>query len=177
MAYQARWGPKGFLTSPEKVVPFRDFKTSYTLKADSENDTSGANPTNTRGMEPQTMTFSTTYLRAAGVDPLGQINEWRDQIGKYYPLYIGGKVFGPQKMMLTKVEVVDQLLSVKGEFLKVDLNLTMVEYTGEKTSAQTKSKAPQTSSAAPATSSKATEILTAINATASAADKSARKPR
>ena len=66
MTFIARWGPKGFLTSPTKIVPFNGFSTSLTLKADSENDTSGTNPTNTRGRELRPISFETTYFAAAG---------------------------------------------------------------------------------------------------------------
>lgn len=141
MTYQAKWGKKGFLTSPTKVVPFQDFKTGVSLKSDSENDTSGKNPTNTRGLEAQTMTFSTTYMRAAGVDPRAQYDEWCGEIGKSYPLYIGNKRFGPAKMMLTKVDIADQLITPNGEFVMIALSLTLTEPgKSDKKKSTTKSK-------------------------------------
>ena len=57
MAYMVKWGPKGFLVSPSKVVPFDGFSTDMKLKADSENDTSGTEPTNTRGRELRTISL------------------------------------------------------------------------------------------------------------------------
>ena len=145
MTYTARWGKKGFILSPTKVVPFDDFKTGVALKSDSENDTSGTNPTNTRGLEAQTITFSATYLRAAGVDPLAQYNEWCGEIGKSYPLYIGGKRFGPAKMMLSKVDIAEEMHTPAGEFIKMTLNLTLTE-PGKSNKKKSTSKSKKSSS-------------------------------
>lgn len=146
MAYIARWGPKGFAVSPSQVIPFENFSTSVTLKADSENDTSGTAPTNTRGRELQPMSFSTTYLRAAGVDPLAQITEWESLLGAAYPLYIGEKRFGPAKMKLTKVETTDILLTDKGAFLRAVVTITLEEYSDGKTSNLATTSATKSSS-------------------------------
>ena len=161
--YTAMWGPKGFIVSPSKIVPFKDFKTTYALKSDSENDTSGTPPTNTRGRELQPITFSTTYVRAAGVDPRGQLDEWYALIGKSYPLYIGGKRFGPAKLTLKQVDVSDCLFTNGGDFLQVSIAITLEEYSEGKTS--------QLSSSASAKLSKSA----AMSATASKADKAAKK--
>lgn len=182
--YQAKWGPKGFLVSPAKIVPFKDFTTSMTLKADSENDTSGTAPINTRGRELQPMTFSTTYLRAAGVDPRAQIEEWEGELGNSYPLYIGGKRFGPPKMKLTQVSVSDVVLSNNGEFLQASLSFTFAEDVGEKTSNVTASAG--TAPAAASTSASASRAASvyeetvankkaALSATASKDDRKAKK--
>lgn len=184
MAYMAKWGPKGFLISPAKIVPFKDFTTSMTLKADSENDTSGTAPINTRGRELQPMTFSTTYLRAAGVDPRVQIEEWEGELGNSYPLYIGGKRFGPPKMKLTQVSVSDVVLSNNGEFLQASLSFTFAEDVGEKTSNVTASAG--TAPAAGTTSASASRAASvyeetvankkaALSATASKDDRKAKK--
>ena len=83
--YQCRWGPKGFIISPDKIVPLVGLSTSLTLKADSENDTSGTQPTNTRGRELRPMSFSVPYYAAAGVDPRDQIRQWEAELGNAYP--------------------------------------------------------------------------------------------
>lgn len=127
MEYIARWGNKGFCVTPDKIVPFTGFMTEIILKKDDATDTSGTPPTNTRGRELQSMSFSTTYLRSAGVDPRAQLEEWEGELGKSYPLYIGGKKFGPEKMMLTNVSVADLILSPRGDFLSVTLNITLQE--------------------------------------------------
>lgn len=175
MGYLAQWGPKGFLISPTKIVPFEDFATSVSLKADSENDTSGTAPTNTRGMELQPMSFSTTYLRAAGVDPRAQIDEWNGLIGQSHPLYIGGKRFGPAKMTLKKVEANDFLFTNSGDILRAVVKVTLEEFSEGKTSklASTASKSASASSSTAASvysqtvAKKEAEKKAAMNATAS----------
>lgn len=165
MAYMARWGPKGFLVSPSKVVPFDSFSTDMKLKADSENDTSGTEPTNTRGRELRPISFETTYLRALGVDPLGQIDEWESLLGKAYPLYIGSKRFGPPKMMLTDVSTSEVQLTPKGEMISCKIKITMEEFAEGK-----KSQLTSVSSSG-ATGSKSEALTT----TASKSDKATKK--
>ena len=128
MEYTALWGPKGFIVSPEKIVPLNDLTTSIALKQDNGTDTSGTSPTNTKGKEPQTISLSTTYVKSAGVDPRSQIEEWEKEVGNAYPLYIGGERFGPKKLKLTKVDVTNILLSPKGTFLSVKVAVTLEEY-------------------------------------------------
>ena len=94
----ARWGPKSFVISPQKIVPFIELSTSVALKTDSENDTSGTSPANTKGLELQQIAFSTTYFRGVGVDPRAQWEEWKALVGSTNPLYIGGELFGPQML-------------------------------------------------------------------------------
>ena len=118
MEYTALWGPKGFIVSPSKIVPLMDLSTSFSIKSDSGNDTSGSSVTNTKGRELQSVSLSTLYVRGAGVDPRGQIAEWEALVGQSYPLYIEGKRFGPPKLMLESVDVSDVLLNNAGVFLQ-----------------------------------------------------------
>jgi len=172
MRYMATWGPKGFLVSSKKVVVMEDLTTSLSLKEDSENDTSGTQPTNTRGRELRPITFKVTYLAAAGVDPRGQILEWEAQLGNAYPLIIGGKRFGPAKMKLTKVDTSDILLTNTGAFLRATVSITLEEYSGGKTSQLVKNNNASSSNNAKA---KVQAQVAALNATASKTDKAAKK--
>lgn len=133
MGYMARWGPKGFLVSKSKIVPMIDLKTSLTLKEDSENDTSGTPPKNTRGRELQPLTFSTIYTKAAGTDPRAQFAEWEKLLGMYYPLIIGGRRFGPQYLKLKGVEMSNVQITPAGEILMATILLTFEEYSDGKT--------------------------------------------
>lgn len=173
MSYLARWGPKGFLVSPTKIVPFNDFSTTVALKADSENDTSGTAPTNTRGLEPQVISLSTVYLRAAGVDPRGQFEEWSSLVGAAYPLLIEGKRFGPPKVQLTQVNLSGVEFNNNGVMLKAEIAITLTEL-----SDQSKSNAASASAAKAAGTYAATVAAKkqALNATASKTDKAAKKP-
>lgn len=181
MEYTALWGPKGFIVSPSKIVPLLDLSTSFAVKTDKGNDASGKATTNTRGRELQPLSLSTLYVRAAGVDPRGQIAEWEAQVGNAHTLYINGQRFGPPKLMLKKVDVSDVLLSNTGVFLQVAIALQFEEYdntpsvkastSGASTTAgDTKSKAAATYNAV------VEQKKEAMNATAKPLDKAAKKP-
>jgi hypothetical protein len=137
MEYTALWGPKGFIVSPSKIVPLLNLSTSFAVKADNGNDTSGTSATNTKGRELQKVSLSTLYVRGAGVDPRGQIAEWEALVGKSYPLYIEGNRFGPDKLMLKSVNVSDILLSNTGKFLKAAIALEFEEYSDQTTAKST----------------------------------------
>ena len=171
MEYTALWGPKGFIISPSKIVPLMDLSTSFSVKAENGNDTSGSATTNTRGRELQTVSLSTLYVRGAGVDPRGQIAEWEAQVGKSYPLYIQGQRFGPAKLMLKSVDVSDILLTNTGKFLQCAVSLQFEEYVQEaaKTTSATASQAASTYN------NIVTQKKEALNATASSQDKAAKK--
>lgn len=126
MEYTAKWGPKGFVVSPTKIVPFDDFSASYSYDAE-------------KGADPVKVALSTTYIKAAGVDPRAQVEEWTSQIGKKYPLYIEGKRFGPLLLVLTKVDVSDLLVSNSGAFLRVTVTIALEEYSYSTTSSTTTS--------------------------------------
>ena len=130
MAYQAQWGPKGFLVSAEKIVTFSGFSTSIELNEDSQNDTSGSATTNTTSKKKQTINMSVTYVRAAGTDPREQFYEWEKLVGKAYALYIGGERFGPKYSQLKKVDLSDVQLSNSGTFLMATLSLSFEEHEG-----------------------------------------------
>lgn len=184
MGYLAQWGPKGFLVSPTKIVPFNDFSTTVALKADSENDTSGTDPTNTRGLEPQVISLATSYMRAAGVDPRGQFEEWTSLVGAAHPLLIEGRRFGPPKMQLTQVSLSGVEFSNEGVMLLAEVSITLTELP-DKTSTQSKAapasaaKAGASTSATQAAGTYAATVAAkkqALNATASKADKAEKKP-
>lgn len=182
MKYMAKWGPKGFLVSPSKIVPFMDFATSVEIKSDSENDTSGTAPTNTRGRELQQITFTTQYLRSVGVDPRAQFEEWNSLIGQAHPLYIGDKRFGPAKMMLIGIAMSELQLTNTGEFLSFYLDITLQEYseggTSKLSSTTTASQSSSQSSSQAKAAAKYQETVErkkALNTTASALDRSHKK--
>lgn len=163
MGYTAKWGNKGFIISPSKIVTLENLSTGMKLKTNSENDTSGTPTTNTRGRELQTVSLETKYLAAAGVDPRGQIDEWNAELGKIYPLYIGGKRFGPPQMMLTSVDVSDIHLTAKGEMISVAISVTLEEYDDGNSSALGQD-------------GDAANKEEAMSATASSADRAGKKP-
>lgn len=128
MAYQAKWGNKGFLVSPSKIGPLTALSTAFKRKTGDSDDTSGQPTTNTRGIELQEITLETTYLAAAGLDPRAQIEDWKAQFGLRFPLYINGQKFGPDLMELEDVSFSNIVLDNAGRFLRVDATIHLVEY-------------------------------------------------
>lgn len=143
MSYKAKWGNMGFLVSATKIVPFDKFSTTISLKNNTESDA-----TNVRGKDPQQISFSTTYMRSLGMDPRAKYEEWYNEIGKSYPLYIGDKRFGPEKMTLKSISASNIQLSNNGDFLSIEIAITLEEYqtgvnaTGKKTDTPTNTKPP-----------------------------------
>lgn len=185
MGTKAKWGPKSFLTSPHKIIPFNDFSTSVTLKSDSENDTSGTEPTNTRGRELQPFSCSTTYYAAAGNDPWTEFHEWAKLVGEKYPLYVGGRRLGPaERFLLKSVDVSDMRQAENGAVLSLTVSLSFTEYSEGKSS-KLASVSGGTSGSSVVTSGSTqpgatyerlvAEKNAAKNATASTADKAEKK--
>lgn len=133
MATQASWGPKSFVISNSKITGIKDLKTAYALKTGNNEDTSGTPPTNTKGRELQEVSFSVQYLKAAGANPRSELSSWYGQIGNAYPMYLGGKTFGPPKLQLQHVDVSDVILSNSGDMLACTLSISLKEYSDTST--------------------------------------------
>ncbi len=176
MEYTALWGPKGFIVSPSKIVPLLNLSTSFAVKADNGDSTGGTATTNTRGRELQAVSLSTLYVRAAGVDPRGQIAEWEALVGEAHPLYIEGTRFGPNKLMLKSVDVSDILLSNKGKFLQAAIALEFEEYSDGKATSPTRTATVSNSASAQKANAVGEQKKTALNATAKPLDRAAKKP-
>ena len=162
--YLAKWGNKGFLVNPSQIVPLRGLSTGFSRKADENNDTSGTPTTNTRGLELQTIQLETRYVAGLGIDPRGQIEDWKKQFGQRWPLYINGQQFGPDLLELDSVEFSDIVVDNAGRFLQVDATITLVEYVPPTTTVSSKQGTAATASNAGA-----------MAATASSDEKAAKK--
>ena len=185
MGNMAKWGSKVFAVSPSKVLPIDGLTTTVSVKSETQNDTSGTNKSNSKGLELQPVEFSATYLRALGVDPLAELNSWNSMVGKTNPLYIGGKRFGPAKLTLKKVSASDILLSNSGQMLQVTLKFSFEQTSTstKKTSSTSKKKSGKkstTSNTSAAQKAASTykdfvEKQKALKAAASKEDKAAKK--
>lgn len=177
MNYTAKWGPKGFLISANKVVPLMDLQTTVTANAVTQTDANGNSQTNYQGKVLQPISLSTLYLRAAGVDPRAQVEEWESLVGEAYPLIIGDKRFGPAKLMLKSVSTTEIITANDGTFLQAKVALTFEEEGSKTTTAVSASAATSASASREASVYAATvaEKKTALNTGATKADKSAKK--
>ena len=134
MSIMAYWGPMSFEVSTNRIAVLQNLTTSLTLKEDSENDTSGTEPTNTRGRELRPMSFDITYHAAAGNNPRAMISAWESLLGYSYPLVIGGQRFGEGKMKLKNVSTKDIQLTNSGGFIQAAVSISLEEYSEGKTS-------------------------------------------
>lgn len=131
MAYQARWGNKGFIIDSTKIVPLMGLATTRTRKTNTANDTSGTPATNTTGMELQRISFETIYVAGAGVDPRAQIDDWNAQFGQQHPFVLNGKRFGPELMELESVDFSDFILDNQGQIHSMKCAVVLVEYVSQ----------------------------------------------
>lgn len=175
--YMAQWGNKGFLVSPSKIVPLLNVVTGYARKSDTNDDTSGTPTTNTRGLELQTIKLETRYISSAGVNPREQLDDWKKQFGKQYPLYINGKQFGPKLLELDSVDFSNVILDNVGNFIQVDVAVTLVEYVPPTTTVSSKKASTSGASVASGASgtSKSGTNAGALSAKASTTDKASKK--
>lgn len=128
MNYFAKWGPKGFLYSDTKTVPFWGMSTGYALKSGNNLDTSGTEPTNTTGRDAQTITFNTRYALYLGTDPKAQMHEWYDLAEDVWPFYVGGQQFGPPLLQLQDVQWSNHVIDASGRLISVDATITLREW-------------------------------------------------
>lgn len=128
MDYFAKWGPKGFLYSKTKTVPFWGLKTGYAMKEGNNTDTSGTEPTNTSGRDAQVITFNTKYAAFLGVDPKAQMHEWYELAEDVWPFYVGGQQFGPPLLQLQDVQWSNYIYDATGRLLSVDAAITLREW-------------------------------------------------
>ncbi len=128
MAVMAFWGQEQWEVSPAQVKALEGLSTSYTLKADANNDTSGTPPVNTTGKELQPVSFSWCVYDIAGVNVRNEISRWGSRVGEKNPLYIGAARFGPPLMQLQKVDVSDVAVDSLGRFRQAKLSISLVEF-------------------------------------------------
>lgn len=162
MGYTARWGPKGFIVSSSKVVPLEDLTTSFSLKSETNSDTSGTPPTNTMGMELQPLELKTRYLKALGTDPIGQIEEWKPLVGKSHHFILNEKRFGP-KFTLKSFDVGDTMFTPSGVMIGCTVTLHFEEYSDASDTNASSTGKTTTSSKSSAMSSKPSTASKASN--------------
>lgn len=167
MSYMAEWGPQGFVCTTYKVLPIVSFSSTKSAKTENQSDADDSGKTNIKGTEPYKISIATQCLRAAGVDPRKQVEEWETLVGEAYPLYLGGERFGPKKMYLKSVSADNYLFTNAGKVLSVDLKLEFEEYIAPASKKTTKKKT-KSKSGGGSTSGTKTE---AMSATASLPDK------
>ncbi len=125
--YFAQWGPKGFLTTPDKIVPFWGLKTTHEIKK-AYLDKSEKEPKNVVQRNALKVTFNTRYLKASGTDPKDQMHQWYDLLGAKHPMYIGGQQFGSPLLQLEDVKWSNFIYAPDGEIIGADAEIHLIEW-------------------------------------------------
>ena len=133
MATMAKWGPKKWAVSPKKVVALQGLSFSYSQVADNNASTEEKKPTNQRGTELFSLSFTTVLHSGAGVDVRKEIESWEKLVTQVNYFYLGGKKLGG-KLQLRKVAVSDVKLDDLGRMRLATLSFEFKEYDAETTS-------------------------------------------
>lgn len=177
MGVMAKWNGKVFSVSSKAVKPISDFTTTYAMKDDTNDDTSGTKKTNTRGRAPEEPSFSVKYLATAGAKPRTEFTSWRSMVGKSAYLYIGNTKYGNNKFELRSAAVSDVVLDNKGRTIQAVVTLKFLEKMPTKKKSPTVAsdkKLKNSSKKKTGTSAKSKKA--AKNAKASKADKKSKSP-
>lgn len=174
MAIMAKWNGKTWGVSSQRIAALNGISASVELDTENSDDKAGSPATNTKALKLQSFNFDWDVAVVAGSDPRSEFESWKELIGEYDPFYLGGRLFGPEKLQLTAVSLNDTTLDDFGRILKGRLAITLTEYAEEASSK--KANAGGSSSGSKAVNGVG-ERLTALTVGASSSDKAAKKPK
>ena len=140
MATMAKWGPKTWAVSSQKVVALQDLSFSYSQVADNNTSTEEKKTTNERGTELFPLSFTTTLHSGAGVDVRAEIESWKALVTKVNYFYLGGRQLGP-KLQLRKVSVSNVKIDDFGRMRLATLSFEFKEYDPDTTSVKVNTSA------------------------------------
>lgn len=171
----ASWNGMEWSVNSSQIKHLGDVSASYELEEETNDDKEGSAPTKTTTLKPQEFEFDFFVTGYAGVDVRDEYETWTSLVGQYAPFYLGDRRFGPGNVQLMKVSLSDGQINDFGEMFAGKIGLSFKEYAPE--ASKDKETAKTTSSAGGAAglqNAKAT-TTSAVNVTASTADKAAKK--
>ena len=156
MATMAKWGPKTWAVTPQKVVALEGLAFSYSQVADNNTSTEEKKTTNERGTDLFPLSFTTVLHSGAGVDVRAEIESWKKLVTKVNYFYLGGKKLGP-KLQLRKVSVNNVKLDDFGRMRLATLSFEFKEYDPDTTNVKVSTSALKVGASTSAKSAKKTE--------------------
>ncbi len=156
MATMAKWGPKTWAVTPQKVVALEGLAFSYSQVADNNTSTEEKKTTNERGTDLFPLSFTTVLHSGAGVDVRAEIESWKKLVTKVNYFYLGGKKLGP-KLQLCKVSVNNVKIDDFGRMRLATLSFEFKEYDSDTTSVKVSTSALKVGASTSAKSAKKTE--------------------
>lgn len=140
MATMAKWGPKTWAVSSNKIVALKGLSFSYAQVADNNTSTEEKKTTNERGTELFPLSFTTVLHSGVGVDVRAEIESWKQLVTKVNYFYLGGKKLGP-KLQLRKVSVSGVEIDDLGRMRLATLSFEFKEYDQDTTSVKVSTSA------------------------------------
>lgn len=125
MSIQASWGEMTWEISDKRVAALGTISTAAEVKRASDSTEGQSKIT---GMELEQLSISYVTTFEAGGNPRKEYKKWESLIGRYAPLRIGGRRFGPRNFQLRSAELSDGLLDNMGRIHRANINLHFVEY-------------------------------------------------
>lgn len=156
MATMAKWGPKTWAVTPQKVVALEGLAFSYSQVADNNTSTEEKKTTNERGTDLFPLSFTTVLHSGAGVDVRAEIESWKKLVTKVNYFYLGGKKLGP-KLQLRKVSVSNVKIDDFGRMRLATLSFELKEYDPDTTNVKVSTSALKVGASTSAKSAKKTE--------------------
>ena len=156
MATMAKWGPKTWAVTPQKVVALEGLAFSYSQVADNNTSTEEKKTTNERGTDLFPLSFTTVLHSGAGVDVRAEIESWKKLVTKVNYFYMGGKKLGP-KLQLRKVSVSNVKIDDFGRMRLATLSFELKEYDPDTTNVKVSTSALKVGASTSAKSAKKTE--------------------
>ena len=156
MATMAKWGPKTWAVTPQKVVALEGLAFSYSQVADNNTSTEEKKTTNERGTDLFPLSFTTVLHSGAGVDVRAEIESWKKLVTKVNYFYLGGKKLGP-KLQLRKVSVGNVKIDDFGRMRLATLSFELKEYDPDTTNVKVSTSALKVGASTSAKSAKKTE--------------------
>ena len=142
MATMAKWGPKTWAVTPQKVVALEGLAFSYSQVADNNTSTEEKKTTNERGTDLFPLSFTTVLHSGAGVDVRAEIESWKKLVTKVNYFYLGGKKLGPKLQL---------------RMWRATLSFEFKEYESDTTSVKVSTSALKVGASTSAKSAKKTE--------------------
>lgn len=122
---QAQWGDKKFAITLNELRTLEDLSASFKVTKKTS-ETSKKNVIN--GHELQSFSLSYKVSPQVGVNPLKEYFKLRSDLGKYAPLLVENTLFGPNNIMLEKVSLSAEEISINGVIILGTITLDFKEY-------------------------------------------------
>ena len=125
MTIQAQWSDRKFLITSTQLKMLESFSASYKVKKKQDGT---SNKYKMDGHELQSFSLSYKVSPQSGVDVLNEYQIMRSYLGKTGPLLVENALLGPNYLMLEKVSLNAENISVTGVILSGTITLDLKEF-------------------------------------------------